>query len=116
MARSVTRTADAWVVPSQMPALTAPGSSGGYQMLYRFTGAGTPAGITAGGEAVTASLPPGAAVGEQSWLTVRKSAERDTAVCFPWVRFVRADPWRMCSCPVTTVRGHGCGWPTVMSG
>lgn len=85
VARSVTRTADAWVVPSQMPALTAPGSSGGYQMLYRFTGAGTPAGITAGGEAVTASLPPGAAVGEQSWLTVRKSAERDTAVYVPFL-------------------------------
>ncbi|MFJ3985369.1 FtsX-like permease family protein [Streptomyces fungicidicus] len=85
VARSVTRTADAWVVPSQMPALTAPGSSGGYQMLYRLTGAGTPAGVTAGGEAVTASLPPGAAVGEQSWLTVRKSAERDTAVYVPFL-------------------------------
>ncbi|MGW7362240.1 ABC transporter permease [Streptomyces sp. NPDC054841] len=82
--RSVTQTADAWVVPSQMPALTAPGS-GGYQMLYRFTDAGTPAQITAGGEAVTESLPPGAAVGEQSWLTVKKSAERDTALYVPFL-------------------------------
>ncbi|GGS43260.1 ABC transporter permease [Streptomyces violaceus] len=84
VARSVTQTADAWVVPSQMPALTAPGS-GGHQMLYRFTDAGTAAQITAGGKAVTASLPPGTAVGEQSWLTVRKTAERDTAVYVPFL-------------------------------
>ncbi|QWB26065.1 MULTISPECIES: FtsX-like permease family protein [Streptomyces] len=84
VARSVTRTADAWVVPSQMPALTGP-DSGGYQMLYRFTAAGTAARITAGTEAVTRSLPPGAAVGETSWLTVRKNAERDTALYVPFL-------------------------------
>lgn len=84
VARSVTQTADAWVVPSQMPALTAPGS-GGYQMLYRFTDAGTAAQITAGGKAVTESLPPGSAVGEQSWLTVKKTAERDTALYVPFL-------------------------------
>ncbi|MEU0189381.1 FtsX-like permease family protein [Streptomyces afghaniensis] len=84
VARSVTQTADAWVVPSQMPALTAPGN-GGYQMLYRFTDAGTAAQITAGGEAVTRSLPPGTAVGEQSWLTVKKTAEQDTALYVPFL-------------------------------
>ncbi|MFE4957968.1 ABC transporter permease [Streptomyces sp. NPDC056653] len=84
VARSVTQTADAWVVPSQMPALTAPGS-GGYQMLYRFTDAGSAAQITAGGKAVTESLPPGTAVGEQSWLTVKKTAERDTALYVPFL-------------------------------
>ncbi|MEV4683029.1 ABC transporter permease [Streptomyces kurssanovii] len=84
VARSVTHTADAWVVPSQMPALTAPGS-GGYQMLYRFSEAGTAAQVTAGGKAVTGSLPPGTAVGEQSWLTVKKTAERDTAVYVPYL-------------------------------
>ncbi|MFG2872657.1 ABC transporter permease [Streptomyces sp. NPDC048338] len=84
VARSVTRTADAWVVPSQMPALTAPGG-GGYQMLYRFTDAGTDAQVAAGGRAVTESLPPGAAVGEQSWLTVRSAAERDTALYVPFL-------------------------------
>ncbi|MCX5358380.1 FtsX-like permease family protein [Streptomyces sp. NBC_00124] len=83
-ARSVTQTADAWVLPSQMPALTAPGS-GGHQMLYRFTDAGTAAQITAGGKAVTRSLPQGAAVGEQSWLTVKKTVERDTALYVPFL-------------------------------
>ncbi|MFF8634446.1 FtsX-like permease family protein [Streptomyces pilosus] len=84
VARSVTRTADAWVVPSQMPALTVPGR-GGYQMLYRLTEARTAAQVTAGSEAVTASLPPGAAVGTQSWLTVRADAERDTALYVPFL-------------------------------
>ncbi|EWS95455.1 FtsX-like permease family protein [Streptomyces filamentosus] len=84
VARSVTRTADAWVVPAQMPALTAPGS-GGYQMLYRFTDAGTAARITAAGRAVTASLPAEWAVGEQSWLTVKNTAERDTALYVPFL-------------------------------
>lgn len=82
--RSVTQTADAWVVPSQMPALTAPGS-GGYQMLYRFADAGTAAQITAGGKVLTDTLPPGAAVGEQSWLTVKEAAERDTALYVPFL-------------------------------
>ncbi|MER8071125.1 FtsX-like permease family protein [Streptomyces sp. NPDC094034] len=84
VARSVTRTADAWVVPSQMPALTAPGS-GGYQMLYRFTDADTAARITAGGKAVTEQLPPGAILGKQSWLAVKKTAERDTALYVPFL-------------------------------
>ncbi|WP_030674452.1 ABC transporter permease [Streptomyces sp. NRRL B-1347] len=84
VARSVTHSADAWVLPSQMQALTAPGS-GGFQMLYRFTDAGTAAQIAAGGRAVTRSLPPKAAVGEQSWLTVKKSAERDTALYVPFL-------------------------------
>ncbi|MFE0425690.1 ABC transporter permease, partial [Streptomyces sp. NPDC058953] len=84
VARSVTRTADAWVVPSQLPALTGPGS-GGYQMLYRFTAADTAARVTAGRESVTESLPPGAAVGDQSWLTVKEAAERDTALYVPFL-------------------------------
>ncbi|MER6186897.1 FtsX-like permease family protein [Streptomyces sp. NPDC001652] len=83
-ARSVTQTADAWVLPSQMPALTAPGS-GGHQMLYRFTDAGTAAQITAGGKAVTRSLPRGAVSGEQSWLNVKKTVERDTALYVPFL-------------------------------
>ncbi|WP_327721517.1 FtsX-like permease family protein [Streptomyces sp. NBC_00490] len=84
-ARSVTQTADAWVLPSQMPALTAPPGSGGHQMLYRFTDAGTAAQITAGGKAVTRSLPRGAVTGEQSWLTVKKTVERDTALYVPFL-------------------------------
>ncbi|MEV6480809.1 ABC transporter permease [Streptomyces sp. NPDC051576] len=85
VARSVTHTADLWVVPSQMDALTAPGGSGGYQMLYRFAAADTAAQITDGRKSVTASLPAGAVTGEQSWLTVKKTAERDTALFVPFL-------------------------------
>lgn len=84
VARSVTRTADAWVVPAQMSALTAPGT-GGHQMLYRFADAGTAARPAEGGRAVRAALPPGAVTGEQSWLAVRESAERDTAAYVPFL-------------------------------
>jgi putative ABC transport system permease protein len=84
VARSVTGTADAWVVPAQMGALTVAGA-GGYQMHYRFTAADTEARITAGRKAVTATAPPGAVTGEQSWLTVRGTAERDTALYVPFL-------------------------------
>ncbi|GHG19074.1 ABC transporter permease [Streptomyces hydrogenans] len=91
VARSVTDTADAWVVPSQMPALTAPGDdgegdgSGGYQMLYRFTEAATAAQVSSGVASVTAGLPRGAVLGRQSWLTVRESVARDTSVYVPFL-------------------------------
>ncbi|MFJ3086607.1 ABC transporter permease [Streptomyces sp. NPDC086838] len=84
VARSVTATADAWVVPAQMRTLTVPGN-GGYQMLYRFTEADTAARVTAGAKEVKATLPAGAVVGEQSWLTVRRSAEQDTALYVPFL-------------------------------
>ncbi|MEW5627671.1 FtsX-like permease family protein, partial [Streptomyces hydrogenans] len=91
VARSVTDTADAWVVPSQMPALTAPGDDGegdgggGYQMLYRFTEATTAAQVASGVASVTAGLPRGAVLGRQSWLTVRESVARDTSVYVPFL-------------------------------
>ncbi|MEV6353953.1 ABC transporter permease [Streptomyces hydrogenans] len=89
VARSVTDTADAWVVPSQMPALTAAGEdgegNGGYQMLYRFAEAATAAQVAAGGASVTAGLPRGAVLGRQSWLTVREAVARDTAVYVPFL-------------------------------
>ncbi|MFF2779251.1 ABC transporter permease [Streptomyces sp. NPDC058052] len=84
VARSVTRTADAWVVPEQMAALTPPGG-GGFQMLYRFADATTGERVAAGGKAVTADLPAGAVTGERSWLTVAEDAERDTALYVPFL-------------------------------
>ncbi|KRV50187.1 ABC transporter permease [Wenjunlia vitaminophila] len=84
-ARSVTGTADAWVAPSQVAALTPPGTAGGYQMLYRFTEADTAAQITEGRAAVTAGVPEGAVTGARSWLTAKKEAERDTALYVPFL-------------------------------
>ncbi|MGW0875962.1 ABC transporter permease [Streptomyces sp. NPDC002740] len=82
-ARSVTGSADAWVTPAQVTGLITPDRPGGYQMLYRFTAAGTAAQVAAGREAVTAGAE--AVTGTRSWLTVRASAERDTALYVPFL-------------------------------
>ncbi|MEU0809163.1 FtsX-like permease family protein [Streptomyces sp. NPDC005970] len=85
VARSVSRTADAWVAPSQIASLTAPGARAGYQMLYRFADADTGARIAAGRAAVKAAVPAGARVGDQSWLSVKREAEQETAVFVPFL-------------------------------
>ncbi|GAV41724.1 ABC transporter permease [Streptomyces acidiscabies] len=84
-ARSATGTAEAWVTPAQLTALTPHGQPNGRQMLYRFAAADTAAQVTAGREAVTGQLPATAVAGSQSWLTVKKSAERDTALYIPFL-------------------------------
>ncbi|CAL9442175.1 hypothetical protein SUDANB171_02256 [Streptomyces sp. enrichment culture] len=78
-ASSVTDSADGWVVPWQLP------EPDGYQVLYRFTDAGTPEQVAAGQEAVTAGLPADAVAGARSWLTVKENAARDTALFVPFV-------------------------------
>ncbi|MFD8569143.1 FtsX-like permease family protein [Streptomyces sp. NPDC059639] len=85
VARSATRTADAWVLPAEVAALTAPHAAAGYQMLYRLTAADTAARVAEGRAAITARVPDGALTGAQSWLTVRKNAERDTALFVPFL-------------------------------
>ncbi|GAA2332761.1 hypothetical protein GCM10010431_64630 [Streptomyces kunmingensis] len=85
VARSATRTADAWVLPAQLTASANPAARAGYQMLYRLTAADTAAQVAAGRDAVAARLPDGAATGSQSWLTVRKNAERDIALFVPFL-------------------------------
>ncbi|MET8982732.1 FtsX-like permease family protein [Streptomyces sp. NPDC004539] len=85
VARSVTGTADLWVVPSQLDALAPAGGARAYQMLYRFTAADTAAQVADGRRSVTASMPQGAVTGEQSWLTVRETVERDTALFVPFL-------------------------------
>ncbi|WP_327358362.1 ABC transporter permease [Streptomyces sp. NBC_01304] len=84
-ARSATGTAEAWVTPAQIAALTPPGRAPGLQMLYRFDRADTAAQIAAGRKAVTAGLPAKAVAGSQSWLTVKKHVERDTALYVPFL-------------------------------
>jgi putative ABC transport system permease protein len=81
-ARSVSATASAWVLPSAVAAL---GGPDGYQMLYRFAAASTPAEVGAGRAAVTATLPSGAVTGARSWLDVRQHAVRDAAVFVPFL-------------------------------
>ncbi|WP_406433007.1 ABC transporter permease [Streptomyces sp. NBC_00631] len=84
-ARSVSRTADAWVVPAQIPALTASGRPGGYQMLYRFAHAATAAQVAEDRAAVSAAVPKGVLSGSRSWLSVREFATRETALYVPFL-------------------------------
>ncbi|MCL2553798.1 MAG: ABC transporter permease [Actinomycetia bacterium] len=84
-ARSATSTADAWVTPAQAAALTRPGSTPSYQMLYRFGTAGSTAAMTANRAAVSAAAPAGSLQGSQSYLVVRAAAVRQTATFVPFV-------------------------------
>ncbi|RQX14981.1 ABC transporter permease [Micromonospora ureilytica] len=84
-ARSVSATASAWVLPSTVAALDGPGTVRGYQMLYRFAAASSPAQVDAGRDAVAATMPPGAVTAARSWLDVRQRAAEDSAVFVPFL-------------------------------
>jgi putative ABC transport system permease protein len=86
IADSVTSTAQAWVLPSEIARLGGSGS-GQAQMLYRFTHAGTSAAIAADIAAVRDALPRGALLDTTSYLSVRQSEQSDIA---PWVPFIIA--------------------------
>ncbi|KAA2252878.1 FtsX-like permease family protein [Solihabitans fulvus] len=82
-ANSVSDTADAWVTPAQLTALSAGASQ--YQMLYRFTDATTGTQMNADRTAITAALPQGALTGAQSWLQIQLTADGQTAGFVPFV-------------------------------
>ncbi|HEX5287934.1 MAG TPA: ABC transporter permease [Streptosporangiaceae bacterium] len=87
VATSVTGTAEAWVTPAELAALRTPGSPDVAQMLYRFSGAGTSAAVSADIARLRAALPPGSLLGAQSYLTAKLRATRSIA---PWVPFIVA--------------------------
>jgi putative ABC transport system permease protein len=85
VADSVTDTAQAWVLPSEIAAL---GGSGQAQMLYRFASAGDAAAISADEAAVRDALPRGAVLNTPvSWLNVAQAEQSNVAV---WVPFIIA--------------------------
>lgn len=85
LARSVSRTADAWVAPAQMAAFAAPGAVPSYEMLYRFAHAGTGAQVTAGRAAVAAAAPKGALTAGLSYLTTKHVADEQSATFVPFI-------------------------------
>ncbi|MFC6016281.1 ABC transporter permease [Plantactinospora solaniradicis] len=85
VARSVSETAGGWVTPEQITALTAPGATGGYQMLYRFATDATATQVDAGRAAVEASVPAGALTGTRSWLTTRTNSAGNTVLLVPFL-------------------------------
>ncbi len=84
-ARSVSRTADAWVLPSEVARLDPAGAAGGYQMVYRFAAAGSATALARDRAAVAAAVPAGALRGTQSWLDVRQGSDRNTALFIPFL-------------------------------
>ncbi|MFZ0186119.1 MAG: FtsX-like permease family protein [Streptosporangiaceae bacterium] len=86
-ASSITQTAAAWVLPSEVGALRAPGTPDVSQMLYRFARAATGSQVNGDLASVRAALPPGSVLGAQSYLTVKL---QDTSSIAPWVPFIVA--------------------------
>ena len=85
LARSVAESADAWVSPAQLAALTAPGTAPGYQMLYRFRSAATDTEVTADRTAVAAAVPPESMTAAASYLKVKLAADKTSATFVPFV-------------------------------
>ncbi len=86
VADSVTDTAQAWVLPSEIARIGGSGS-GQAQMLYRFADAGTSSAVAADIAAVRAALPHGTLLNSVSYLSVRQSEQSHIA---PWVPFIIA--------------------------
>ncbi|MEO6090478.1 MAG: FtsX-like permease family protein [Umezawaea sp.] len=82
VARSISRTADLWVWPSQVAALTAPGTAGGFQVLYRFADAATVEQVDASS---AAAVPAEGLSGSRSWLAVRQDAVKEAALFVPFL-------------------------------
>ena len=86
-ATSITQTAQAWVLPSEVGALRAPGAPAASQMLYRFASAATVGQVNADVASVRAALPHGSVLAAESYLTVKL---QDTSSIAPWVPFIVA--------------------------
>jgi putative ABC transport system permease protein len=82
---SISRSADAWVLPDEISALSSPGTPATAEMLYRLRSAGTAAAVTAGTAALTRALPAGTVTATQSYLNVRAAQHDDVAVYAPFV-------------------------------
>ncbi|MGD0604583.1 MAG: FtsX-like permease family protein [Streptosporangiaceae bacterium] len=84
-ASSINRSADGWVVPSQVAALRAPGAPATAQMLYRFASAGSAAALRTDAGRLSAALPSGAVTGTQSYLAVKAQETSGIAPIAPFV-------------------------------
>lgn len=85
LARSVSESADAWVVPEQIEELTPSGQDGGYQMLYRFDSAATKAQVDDGRDAVMADVSDKAVTGTKSWLSTKDRATGQARLLVPFL-------------------------------
>src|ERR1022692_956097 len=85
IAKSITDSADGWVMPGEIAALQPRGAPPSAQMLYRFTAAGTAAQLNADLATVRAALPAGALTTSRSYLPIRLRATQSLAPIVPFV-------------------------------
>ena len=85
VAKSITGTAGAWVVPAEIAALHPPHTPAAAQMLYRFHHADTQPQLTSDVTALTRALPSGTITGTSSWLTVKTQESGSIAIIVPFV-------------------------------
>jgi putative ABC transport system permease protein len=84
-ANSITNTADAWVLPAEIVALSRTRSAPQAQMLYRFSSASTATAINADESALKAALPAGTLLGSASYLDVRTAEQSNVAIWAPFI-------------------------------
>jgi putative ABC transport system permease protein len=84
-ANSITNTADGWVLPAEIAALSGTGSAPQAQMLYRFSSASTATAINADENALKAALPAGTVQGTASYLDVRTAEQSNVAIWAPFI-------------------------------
>ena len=85
VAKSITDTDEAWVLPAEIAALRPPHAPAAAQMLYRFHHADTQAQLTSDVTALTRALPSGTITGTSSWLTVKSQESGSIAIIVPFV-------------------------------
>jgi putative ABC transport system permease protein len=78
-------TDDAWVLPSQIPALVAPQGSIDQEMLYRVTPNGTDQDLRDATQSIAQGLPADAIAGSDNYLQAKRDADLTTAVMIPFL-------------------------------
>ena len=87
VATSITGSAQGWVTPAEISALSGRAIPAADQMLYRFASAGSTAQVNDDIGEVRGALPHGDVLGAQSYLTAKLKAASSIA---PWVPFIVA--------------------------
>jgi putative ABC transport system permease protein len=87
VATSITGSAQGWVTPAEISALSSKTAPAADQMLYRFASAGSTGQVNNDISEVRAALPRGHLSGAQSYLTAKLKAASSIA---PWVPFIVA--------------------------
>jgi putative ABC transport system permease protein len=85
VAKSISDTADGWVLPAEIAALRPPHAPAAAQMLYRFHHADTQSQLNADVTALTRALPSGTITGTGSWLAVKSQESGTISIIVPFV-------------------------------